>query len=191
MPKKGQINDIIGKTFNKLTVINRLGLWKNTRQSNWLCQCSCGNMIEARSTDLKSNHTQSCGCLVGEKCSQRNTKTDDHDLRVLKRLFNTYQKGAIKRNLRFTMEIEYFDSLTRQNCHYCNAPAKIPDNKWQKTLNLTIPRNGIDRVCNYFGYISDNIVPCCYKCNQMKMAFTIKEFYDQIKAIYANISISK
>lgn len=32
----------------------------------WICQCSCGNIIEVSSSNLKSGNTSSCGCLHKE-----------------------------------------------------------------------------------------------------------------------------
>lgn len=35
-------------------------------ESNWLCQCDCGNIVEVLGYSLKSGHTKSCGCLHEE-----------------------------------------------------------------------------------------------------------------------------
>lgn len=53
---------IIGKQFNKLTVI---GVEKNKRGKNaYLCQCECGNTIYVTSKkELESGRRKSCGCL--------------------------------------------------------------------------------------------------------------------------------
>lgn len=54
-------NQIIGQTFNKLTVIERAGTDKN-RNSLWKCKCECGNIIITTAKSLKNNHKISCGC---------------------------------------------------------------------------------------------------------------------------------
>ncbi len=36
--------------------------------------------------------------------------------------------------------------------------------------------NGIDRVDNERGYLTDNTVPCCWECNDMKATSTAEEF---------------
>ena len=60
------LEDLIGKTFGKLTVIKR---WHDyiscsgTHYVQWLCKCDCGNTKIILSTNLKQGYTLSCGCL--------------------------------------------------------------------------------------------------------------------------------
>lgn len=60
----------IGDRFERLTVIARSdpGLDGAAR---WLCRCTCGNESIARQKHLRSGHSQSCGCLIGEGMSVR------------------------------------------------------------------------------------------------------------------------
>lgn len=58
---KRSINEI-GKTYNKLTVIEYAGLNK-TGQALWRCQCECGNIVEVLGINLRNGNTKSCGCL--------------------------------------------------------------------------------------------------------------------------------
>lgn len=60
-----KVKDISGQKFGRLTVIERSGTAKNGHVL-WHCRCSCGNEIIAHGCDLKSSHTQSCGCLRDE-----------------------------------------------------------------------------------------------------------------------------
>lgn len=59
-PKIGK--DLTGQTFGRLTVKEYVG------NSKYKCVCSCGSGKEiiVASSDLKSGHTQSCGCLHTE-----------------------------------------------------------------------------------------------------------------------------
>ena len=45
-------------------------------RTHWLCQCDCGNPKLASVTghQLKSGHTQSCGCYASEQIAKRNKK---------------------------------------------------------------------------------------------------------------------
>lgn len=53
--------NLLGKTFNSLTVIEFSG--KNKRgKYQWLCKCDCGNERIVTSSDLKTGHIKSCGC---------------------------------------------------------------------------------------------------------------------------------
>lgn len=68
---------LTGQKFGKLTVINfnhkiktNYGQWKYY----WLCECECGNTIIVCSSNLKTGHTKSCGCLKIENTVNANKK---------------------------------------------------------------------------------------------------------------------
>jgi hypothetical protein len=48
--------------------------------------------------------------------------------------------------------------------------------------------NGIDRIDNSQGYIIDNVVPCCTKCNIAKGRQSIQEFKEWIYRAYAYLT---
>lgn len=60
--------DLKGKTFGRLTVI---GIHSH-KDGNyyWNCKCSCGNETIVQGSSLKSNKTQSCGCMQKEIASK-------------------------------------------------------------------------------------------------------------------------
>ena len=59
----GQLKDLTGQKFGKLTVLRRAEDRKRGRPM-WLCQCECGNQTVVSSTRLLlPNGTRSCGCL--------------------------------------------------------------------------------------------------------------------------------
>lgn len=60
---EANLNDLSGKRFGKLVVIERFESRSDLRTSYWLCQCACGNQTAVSSTNLKSGVTRSCGCL--------------------------------------------------------------------------------------------------------------------------------
>ena len=68
-----------GKTFNRLTVIERdyqkqkeLG----SKEIFWRCQCSCENktIVSVRGSDLRRGNTKSCGCLRTERIVNYNAE---------------------------------------------------------------------------------------------------------------------
>ena len=63
-------NNLIGKQFGRLTVIDYVG------DSKWKCQCECGNITITKTSKLNNGSTKSCGCLRGESCkgNTRNRK---------------------------------------------------------------------------------------------------------------------
>ena len=69
----GKFQDLTGQHFGKLKVIERTESHispSGYKYIMWRCQCDCGNFINVRTTDLKNNHTQSCGCLHKEMLSK-------------------------------------------------------------------------------------------------------------------------
>jgi G:T-mismatch repair DNA endonuclease (very short patch repair protein) len=62
--------NLIGKTFNFLTVIGRSER-KSSRDSYWLCKCVCGKEKEIKGGDLRNGHSKSCGCYQKSKASKR------------------------------------------------------------------------------------------------------------------------
>ena len=60
--------DLIGKRFNRLTVIEETRNKQDHRA--WKCLCDCGNMITATTGNLRGS-TKSCGCLKKENDKKR------------------------------------------------------------------------------------------------------------------------
>ena len=63
--------NLAGQRFGKLTAIKDTG--KRYRGlAIWQCKCDCGNTCEVTSNHLRTGHTTSCGCRLGN----RNDLTD-------------------------------------------------------------------------------------------------------------------
>ena len=59
--------DITGQKFGKLTVLECV---VKNQKVQWKCLCECGNICIVSKNNLKSGHTQSCGCInysIGEQ----------------------------------------------------------------------------------------------------------------------------
>ena len=56
--------NLIGKTFQLLTVISRVG---KTSPARWNCQCRCGNEVVIRDPRLLKGVVSSCGCLAPKR----------------------------------------------------------------------------------------------------------------------------
>lgn len=64
--------NIIGKKFNRLTVLGLDAIIDNRR--HLLCKCDCGNTAIVARNKLVTGHTRSCGCLQIEKIVTFNYK---------------------------------------------------------------------------------------------------------------------
>lgn len=70
--------NLSGMKFNNLSVIKEVGKDKYN-QVLWECVCECGNTKIARSYDLTSGRTKSCGCIQRE-ASKNNGHKNGYDL---------------------------------------------------------------------------------------------------------------
>ena len=83
------------------------------------------------------------------------------------------------------------EDLIYKNCFYCNEePKDHPSENRYKYGKGLYKRNGIDRLDNTRGYTIDNCVPCCTRCNTIKLDASYDEFIAKIKQIY-NFHIEK
>ena len=65
----------VGMRYGRLIVVEHKG--KDRRSKHlWLCKCDCGNekLSSVTGWQLKSGHTQSCGCLNSEITAERNRR---------------------------------------------------------------------------------------------------------------------
>jgi hypothetical protein len=65
------LNNLIGKTFGRLTVIERIHKNEPKKRGWWLCQCSCGNQKVIAGNNLVCGVTKSCSCIQKEWASRR------------------------------------------------------------------------------------------------------------------------
>ena len=150
--------DLTGQTINRLVVIREYGRTKGGKVT-WLCRClgkngdDCGKEVVVRGDDLRSEHTQSCGCLKREQFVSRNTS---HGC-AQKPWYNTYEgmmvrcghwEGASELKLN-----NYRDRGITVCELWRNSPQDFGDwllaHGWHKGLQ-------IDRIDNDQGYSPEN-----------------------------------
>lgn len=61
----GKLIDLTGQRFGHLVVLER-DEYNKHGEATWRCHCDCGNVISVQSYNLRTKHTQSCGCLARE-----------------------------------------------------------------------------------------------------------------------------
>ena len=84
--------------------------------------------------------------------------------------YKSYQSSAKQRKLDFNLDFDDFRRYWQNDCHYCGG---------------TVETIGLDRIDSDDGYNLDNIVPCCTKCNKMKLDTELDEFIDRCRRITA------
>ena len=64
-------NNMVGQTFSRLTILERIS--KNGR-GHFKCKCECGNEIIVRSDGVLSGRIKSCGCYNKDKAKTGNAR---------------------------------------------------------------------------------------------------------------------
>jgi hypothetical protein len=138
--------DLVGQRFGRLVVTDYSHC--DHRGALWLCVCDCSKPHLARSWNLRSGKTRSCGCLrVESRATARKThgcsRTAMHNAwyNMLRRC--TEQDGATA------------DAYSKRGITVCE--------RWQKFENFLsdmpprpTPKHSIDRINNDKGYSPDN-----------------------------------
>ena len=68
--------NLVGKRFERLTVISRVGTKWGC--ATWLCRCDCGSNTTCTTGNLTTGNSKSCGCLQRERATERLTKHGRH-----------------------------------------------------------------------------------------------------------------
>lgn len=70
MPEK---IDMTGQPFGRLLVIEECG--RDSRgEALWRCRCECGNVVTVLGSNLRNEHTTSCGCYKRERAAEDRKK---------------------------------------------------------------------------------------------------------------------
>lgn len=94
----GKILDLTGQQFGRLTVIKFDESSVHSKEKRWICRCYCGNMKSVQTSNLRSGHAMSCGCLKKESCLSnlpKEFRKKKHGMSDTK-LFHVYE-GMIQR----------------------------------------------------------------------------------------------
>lgn len=97
-----------------------------------------------------------------------------------------YGRRAKRKNIKITITEDEFISLVTSNCHYCDRPHTEDTRLVNGSLinMLTVDRKDSDK-----GYIPDNCVPCCKRCNTIKMDMSYEEFKRHLVVIVKHMRL--
>lgn len=170
---------LVGKVYNKLTVVKEVPRDEKSRRRKWLCKCECGKEFTTFTRYLQRGSRGDCGCGDFERMSKAMSKPIGVSL--VNSLISTYKSNARKRGHEYTLNKETFEKLIFTDCFYCgDKPSRV----YTKTkLVGSIVVNGIDRLDNSIGYTEDNSVACCTECNYMKKELSLEKFLERILKI--------
>jgi hypothetical protein len=147
-----------------------VGLWKiiervdgpitksKSKPAYWKCKCKCGTVAIIPSHNLRSKNTLSCGCR--------------NQVPAFQSRFNRLQWISNERGIKCAISFSQFQEFTKiKTCHYCHAPIEWKSQKNAQAYHL-------DRKDSSAGYIIENCVVCCTRCNMGKSdRYTYDEWY--------------
>ena len=181
--------DLSNQVFGRLTVKARI---EGVGETRWLCQCSCGDSKEIRTSHLVHGGTKSCGCLQREiarmprpyrrkprplcacgcrehvlRMDQRFLKGHNARKRPYEALYNSLVWHAKRKSIPVEMTYEEFLPFTRtHSCFYCGCPVCYTPYCLGKSKAGSA--YNLDRRDNKAGYSVSNVVVCCPRCNKAK-----------------------
>lgn len=129
------------------------------------CYCLCGNVFDARPTDIIHKQIKSCGCLK-PRVNGRLTKS------VISKIRNK----SNYRNIEFSVTLEYLQSVyDSQNgkCVYSDIELTFP-----KSARDTDFTASLDRIDSSKGYIDGNVQWLDKRVNSMKNDMTEQQFLE-------------
>jgi hypothetical protein len=160
------LENLIGKVFGRLTVIDSLGATKKGSRL-WLCRCICGTEKAVITASLTTGRVNSCGC------SRNGKKVNLFTLDYVK-------KEALKLGRWKIIDIEYKGSDVRLKCvcikcgaHHTISWDNIKQNKGCSNCKklVYVPRKSIQEIKESFekeGYI---LLTKVYKNNRQKLEY--------------------
>lgn len=178
--------DLLGKRFNRIVIIEYLGILN--QKTYWKYKCDCGTIKSDYGNYINAGRIPSCGCLKREKISERTRYESGQSAK--NRLIAIYKKRARIKNFIWSLTDEQFFLFISLPCHYCGV---LPFNTTEKISPHSyghIVFNGIDRVDSNKGYEEQNCVPCCHNCNLAKCDYSYDEFMIWMKRLI-NFQLSK
>lgn len=141
---------------------------------------NCGNVNEVDASTLfwrENSQYKKTGETLCSKCANgRMSGINSGQYKHGNNRFCEYRSNAKRRGKSFELSVEEFESITSQPCHYCGGTSSDYDKSSRG--------NGIDRMDSRVGYIFENCVPCCSRCNFVKNTLGYDEFLEWIRKIY-------
>jgi hypothetical protein len=183
--RKFYAEDLTGRVFGKLTVVGlsveKTNLRGGSYRLKWDCLCECGKVSSVPRNSLINGFTKSCGCYR-DTCRQLPGDEGSFRQRLVQ-----YKTNARNRKLEFSLTKEEFRTITEKSCQYCGSTPKAHYVSNRKVIEV-VPYlcNGIDRIDNTKGYVSENCVACCDLCNYMKRSMTVDDFLRHVRTIALN-----
>jgi 5-methylcytosine-specific restriction endonuclease McrA len=174
------VEDIIGKTYNRLTVLEKIVFGYKT--AHYRCKCICGNIIDTPTKyDLENGRIQSCGCFKMDNLTKYSPKEATANSIFISNKYNDED-----------LTLQEFMTLVQLPCYYCNidpsTTLNLPKRQQRANVNAVaegdFTYNGLDRIDPNLGHLKSNVVPACWTCNRAKLDMPQDKFKQWIINCY-------
>jgi hypothetical protein len=173
-----QVNNLIGETFGRLTVVSRSDN-NHKGRAKWLCLCSCGTekvILGDHLTRRDGKGVLSCGCLQQENRTKHGAYLPNADIRyhIKHTLLQALRDRARRRGYQSDLELGDMPETPLQLYR-----------KWDTGLGKGKGRNRhdtsptIDRIKSNLPYLKkykDNLFVISWRANKLKSDGALSEF---------------
>lgn len=163
---------IVGRRYGRLVVTAMQADHVSQQHVQWQCACDCGSIVVRSRGTLRGaiSHHTSCGCRPWRG-------GHDYTTALRTQAYRTHSLGAHRRQWS-PLSREAWNQLVTQPCSYCGQT-----DCQQASDGSMVYLNGVDRLDSTKGYQSDNVVPCCGRCNRMKLTSLPTDFLSHVETI--------
>ena len=183
--------DLVGLRFGRLTVESSAGAREKRRE--WFCRCDCGEGKVVTTGGLRGHGVRSCGCWGKENlakiASYNRGKHETHPawrggITFLNATIRSMRRAAESRGYAWELTGDQCRTLFMSPCFYCgSAPNNVRRDPSYRGPARQFTYSGLDRVDNSRGYTSDNVAPCCRRCNYSKGRMPLPEWKDHMLVV--------
>lgn len=180
--EKVQYNELIGKKFGKLIILEA---WKNKDNKGnshgvCLCLCECGNKKEIAYRSLSSGSTKTCA-LCPKPVGNKHPEWQGYG-ELSKNLWTDYQHSAKARGYSFNITIEYAWDLFEKQQRKCALTG------WNLYFNPSYREKknkvaSLDRIDSTIGYEIGNVQWVHRDVNKLKKNLDNNYFFDLCVAV--------
>lgn len=170
-------HNLVGKEFGMLTVLKKTDERTPSKKVVWEVRCSCGGTAKATTSDLlrkDGKNRVSCGCMNFRSGSKSANWKSPNDISM--KYWNGVVGSAIRRNLKFDVDIDYAFSCFTGKCALTGRDIE---------LNSTA---SVDRIDSNAGYIKGNIQWVHKDINRFKSNWDEQEFLQMCKEVVSHHS---
>ena len=148
------------------------------RRIHVICDCGVAYQL-AESVYLRGGGGR---CRICELRRSRKPVTYRGSMRVIQ----SYKEAARVRGIEYLLSKDQAFDMIVKPCVYCLSEGSNSRVVYTNDGDEMFPYNGIDRVENDKGYLVDNVVPCCKRCNLAKRDASIDEWMTWLQSLGAD-----